>query len=180
MAMAMTLAPINSTLNRVMIKEFGLPATLVALLASLPDLFSPLQVAIGSFSDRHPVLGLRRTPYIVLGLFLCVAGVMLAPQAAFLLAENFWAGLALAALVFGAWGMADALARGWGAVMSGAVRDLFSQATRNPLLGYVAVFGLEASMLVLSLVLLRRIDVGAFHRQAEALSLAERMAISNE
>jgi BCD family chlorophyll transporter-like MFS transporter len=32
MAVAMTLVPINSTLNRVMIKELGLSATLVVLL----------------------------------------------------------------------------------------------------------------------------------------------------
>jgi BCD family chlorophyll transporter-like MFS transporter len=104
-AVAMTLVPINSTLNRVMIKELALSATLVAALASLPYLFSPIQVAIGSFSDRHPLLGLRRTPYIALGLVLCVSGVVLAPQAAFLLAENFWAGVGLGLLTFGAWGM---------------------------------------------------------------------------
>jgi len=105
LAVAMTLVPINSTLNRVMIKELALSATLVAVLASLPYLFSPIQVAIGSFADRHPLLGLRRTPYILLGLLLCVAGVILSPYAAFAMAENFWAGLALGVLAFGAWGM---------------------------------------------------------------------------
>jgi len=104
-AVAMTLVPINSTLNRVMIKELALSATLVALLASLPYLFSPIQVAIGSFSDRHPILGYRRSPYILLGLVLCVLGVILTPQAAFLLAEDFWPGVALGVLAFGAWGM---------------------------------------------------------------------------
>ncbi len=104
-AVAMTLVPINSTLNRVMIKELALSATLVALLASLPYLFSPIQVAIGSFSDRHPVLGWRRTPYITLGLFLCVAGVIAAPYAAYQMGENFWLGLGLGVLTFGAWGM---------------------------------------------------------------------------
>ena len=87
-AVAMTLVPINSTLNRVMIKELAVSATLVAVLASLPYLFSPIQVAIGSFSDRHPLFGYRRSPYILLGLLLCVFGVVLAPQAAFLLGEH--------------------------------------------------------------------------------------------
>ena len=104
-AVAMTLVPINSTLNRVMIKELALSATLVALLASLPYLFSPIQMAIGSFSDRHPILGLRRSPYIALGLILCVLGVVLSPQAAFLLSSNFWAGFGLGLVTFGAWGM---------------------------------------------------------------------------
>src|SRR4030067_3472886 len=104
-AVAMTLVPINSTLNRVMIKELAVSATLVALLASLPYLFSPIQVAIGSFSDRHPILGLRSSPYIALGLLLCVLGVVLSPQAAFLLGHNFWAGFGLGLVTFGAWGM---------------------------------------------------------------------------
>jgi BCD family chlorophyll transporter-like MFS transporter len=104
-AVAMTLVPINSTLNRVMIKELALSATLVALLASLPYLFSPIQVLIGSFADRHPLFGRRRTPYIVAGLLLCVLGVVVSPQAAFLMARDWWAGLALGLLAFGAWGM---------------------------------------------------------------------------
>lgn len=104
-AVAMTLVPINSTLNRVMIKELGIAATVVAILAILPYLFAPLQVAIGSFSDRHPILGFRRSPYILLGLVLCVAGVIVSPQVAFLIAEQPALGYLVAALAFGAWGM---------------------------------------------------------------------------
>ncbi|MFZ6026576.1 MAG: BCD family MFS transporter [Chloroflexota bacterium] len=109
-AVAMTLVPINSTLNRVMIKELALSATLVALMASLPYLFAPIQVAVGAFSDRHPLLGRYRTPYILIGLLLCVAGVVVAPQVAFLIAENFWTGLLAGLLAFGAWGMGYNLA----------------------------------------------------------------------
>jgi BCD family chlorophyll transporter-like MFS transporter len=104
-AVTMTAVPIGSTLNRVMIKELLVPATLVAILASLPYLFSPIQVAVGSFSDRHPLFGLRRTPYILLGLGLCAGGVALAPHAAYAFAQNWWAGLALSLLAFGLWGM---------------------------------------------------------------------------
>ena len=104
-AVAMTLVPINSTLNRVMIKELAVSAALVAILASLPYLFSPIQVAIGSFSDRNPVFGFRRTPYIVLGLLLTVIGVVLSPMVAYTLPENWWAGILLGVLVFGSWGM---------------------------------------------------------------------------
>ena len=104
-AVAMTLVPINSTLNRVMIKELAISATLVAILASLPYLFSPIQVAIGSYSDRHPIFGLRRTPYILAGLLLCVAGLILSPYVAFLMAENLLFGILAGILAFGAWGM---------------------------------------------------------------------------
>jgi len=105
MAVAMTLVPINSTLNRVMIKDLAISATVVAILASLPYLFSPIQMAIGSYSDKHPVFGLRRTPYIVLGLLLTVAGVILSPAVAFLLVSNWWMGILAGVLAFGAWGM---------------------------------------------------------------------------
>ncbi len=104
-AVAMTLVPINSTLNRVMIKELSLSATLVAILASLPYLFAPIQVAIGSYSDRHPIFGLRRTPYILAGLILCVLGVVISPQVAFLMAKNFPLGLFAGIFAFGLWGM---------------------------------------------------------------------------
>jgi BCD family chlorophyll transporter-like MFS transporter len=104
-AVAMTLVPINSTLNRVMIKELAISATIVAILASLPYLFSPIQVAIGSYSDRHPIFGFRRTPYILVGLILCVLGVIVSPQVAFLIAKNFPLGLLAGLFAFGAWGM---------------------------------------------------------------------------
>ena len=104
-AVAMTLVPINSTLNRVMIKELSISATIVAILASLPYLFSPIQVAIGSYSDRHPIFGFRRTPYILVGLILCVLGVIVSPQVAFLMAKNFPLGLLAGLFAFGAWGM---------------------------------------------------------------------------
>lgn len=106
-AVAMTLVPINSTLNRVMIQELALPATLVAILASLPYLFSPVQVAIGSFSDRYSLFGLRRTPYILVGLLLCVTGVIISPWATFQLAEG---GILAGLLPFLAWGMGYNLA----------------------------------------------------------------------
>jgi MFS transporter, BCD family, chlorophyll transporter len=104
-AVAITLAPLNSTLNRVMINELAISATLVAILASLPYLLAPIQVAIGSYSDRHPILGYRRSPYILAGLLLCVLGLIVSPYVAFLMAENFSLGVLAGVLAFGAWGM---------------------------------------------------------------------------
>lgn len=104
-AVAMTLVPINSTLNRVMIFDLGISKTIFTLLAIFPYLLSPVQVAIGSFSDRHPILGYRRTPYILAGLLLCVIGVAVSPQVAILISENFTLGIVAGVLAFGAWGM---------------------------------------------------------------------------
>lgn len=104
-AVAMTLVPINSTLNRVMIFDLEISKTLFTLLAIFPYLLSPIQVAIGSFSDRHPILGYRRSPYILAGLILCVIGVVVAPRVAILISENFTLGIIAGVVAFGAWGM---------------------------------------------------------------------------
>lgn len=104
-AVAMTLVPINSTLNRVMIFDLGVSKTLFTLLAIFPYLLSPIQVAIGSFSDRHPVFGYRRAPYILAGLILCVIGVAVSPQIAILISNNFTVGVMAGILAFGLWGM---------------------------------------------------------------------------
>ncbi|MBK9925511.1 MAG: BCD family MFS transporter [Anaerolineales bacterium] len=104
-AVAMTLVPINSTLNRVMIFDLGISKTLFTLLAIFPYLLSPIQVAIGSFSDRHPIFGYRRTPYIFVGLVLCAIGVAVSPQIAVLMSLNFTLGIIAGILAFGAWGM---------------------------------------------------------------------------
>ncbi|HSG42943.1 MAG TPA: BCD family MFS transporter [Anaerolineales bacterium] len=104
-AVAMTLVPINSTLNRVMIFDLGISKTLFTLLAILPYLLSPIQVAIGAFSDRNPIFGYRRSPYILAGLILCVIGVAVSPQIAILMSENMTLGIIVGILAFGAWGM---------------------------------------------------------------------------
>jgi BCD family chlorophyll transporter-like MFS transporter len=105
-AVAMTLVPINSTLNRVMIFDLGFSKTLFTILAIFPYLLSPIQVAIGSFSDTHPIFGYRRTPYILAGLILCAVGVAVSPQVAVLIShEDFTSGIILGILAFGAWGM---------------------------------------------------------------------------
>jgi BCD family chlorophyll transporter-like MFS transporter len=109
-AVAVTLVPINSTLNRILIEDMAVMATLVVLLYSPPYLFSFIQVAIGSFSDRNPIRGYRRTPYIAIGLLLCAAGLALAARVALLIPVNFWAGIGLSILTFAAWGMGFNLA----------------------------------------------------------------------
>src|SRR5258706_2955032 len=104
-AVAMTLVPINSTFNNVMIKELDNTATIVAILALLLYLFAPIQVAIGSYSDCHPIFGFRRTPFILVGLILCVFGLTVSPYVAFLMKDHLALGILAGILAFGAWGM---------------------------------------------------------------------------
>ena len=60
-------ALIGGTLNRIMIADLGLPASLVAFFFAIPLLVSPVRVWLGYRSDGFPLFGRRREPYIVIG-----------------------------------------------------------------------------------------------------------------
>ncbi|GAB4571638.1 MAG: BCD family MFS transporter [Anaerolineae bacterium] len=67
---------VSGTLNRVMIVELAIPATLVGVFFSVPLLLAPLRMWLGYRSDSHLLLGLRREPYIVLGAIFSGTGVL--------------------------------------------------------------------------------------------------------
>jgi BCD family chlorophyll transporter-like MFS transporter len=69
-------ALVGGTLNRIMIADLGMPASLVALFFTVPMLVSPLRVWFGYRSDGYPLMGRRREPYIVLGAFLIGIGIV--------------------------------------------------------------------------------------------------------
>ena len=149
-AVAMTLVPINSTLNRVMIFDLGISKTLFTLLAILPYLLAPIQVAIGSFSDRNPIFGYRRTPYILAGLILCVVGVAVSPQVAILITENFTLGIIVGILAFGAWGMGYNLSAVSYFSLATEISDKKGRAATIATMFFVMVIGLIATGLTLS------------------------------
>ena len=73
---------LTGTLNRVMIVELGMSASLVAAMVSLPLLFAPLRALIGFRSDTHrSVLGWKRVPYIWFGTLMQFGGLALLPFA---------------------------------------------------------------------------------------------------
>jgi MFS transporter, BCD family, chlorophyll transporter len=69
-------ALIGGTLNRVMIADLGLPASLVGLFFAVPLLVSPVRVWLGYRSDGFPMFGRRREPYIVLGALVIGLGII--------------------------------------------------------------------------------------------------------
>ena len=53
------------TLNRVMIVELGVSASLVALMIAMPLLFAPFRALVGFRSDTHrSAFGWRRVPFL--------------------------------------------------------------------------------------------------------------------
>jgi MFS transporter, BCD family, chlorophyll transporter len=85
--MAMVL--LVGTLNRVMIVELGVSASLVAMLIALPVLSAPFRAFIGFKSDHHKsALGWRRVPYIWTGSLMMFGGFAIMPFALLLLSGD--------------------------------------------------------------------------------------------
>jgi len=107
-SVGMSLVLLVGTLNRVMIVELGVPATLVGIMLALPLLAAPFRALIGHKSDTHKsALGWRRVPYIYLGTMVQFGGLAIMPFALLVLAgaqeaydERVWLGQPAAALAF--------------------------------------------------------------------------------
>ncbi|MEO0771601.1 MAG: PucC family protein [Pseudomonadota bacterium] len=104
----MALVLLVGTLNRVMIVELDVAASLVALMLAIPLLFAPLRAFIGFKSDTHrSALGWRRVPYIWKGTLYQFGGFAIMPFALLVLSGYAEAhdtpravGLTAAALAF--------------------------------------------------------------------------------
>jgi BCD family chlorophyll transporter-like MFS transporter len=93
------------TLNRVMIVELGVAASLVSLMVALPLIFAPFRALVGFRSDTHrSVLGWKRVPYIWMGTLIQFGGLAILPFALILLSGDThgpaWIGHAGSALAF--------------------------------------------------------------------------------
>jgi BCD family chlorophyll transporter-like MFS transporter len=87
-SVGMAMVLLQGTLNRVMVVELAVPASLVGLMLALPLVFAPLRALIGHRSDyHHSAFGLRRIPYIWLGSMLQFGGFAMMPFALLLLAD---------------------------------------------------------------------------------------------
>jgi len=81
-SVGMALTLLVGTLNRVMIVELGVPASLVGVMISLPLLFAPFRALIGFKSDTHQsALGWRRIPFLFRGSMVQFGGLTIMPFA---------------------------------------------------------------------------------------------------
>jgi BCD family chlorophyll transporter-like MFS transporter len=79
-SVGMALVLLIGTLNRVMIVELEVPASLVGIMISLPLIFAPFRALIGFKSDMHrSALGWRRVPFIWKGTMLQFGGLAIMP-----------------------------------------------------------------------------------------------------
>ncbi|MEL6210821.1 MAG: MFS transporter, partial [Pseudomonadota bacterium] len=104
----MALVLLVGTLNRVMIVELGVPASMVGIMLALPLVFAPFRALIGYRSDTHrSALGWRRVPFIWKGTLLQFSGFAVMPFALLVLAGQgesgtlpAWVGHSAAAFSF--------------------------------------------------------------------------------
>ena len=112
-SVGMALVLLIGTLNRVMIVELGVPASLVGIMISLPLLFAPFRALIGFRSDTHRcALGWKRVPFIWKGTMVQFGGLAIMPFALLVLSGGGnagqapvwvgWMGAGLAFLLVGA------------------------------------------------------------------------------
>ncbi|HUN91600.1 MAG TPA: PucC family protein [Burkholderiaceae bacterium] len=107
-SVGMALVLLIGTLNRVMIVELGVPASLVAVMISLPLIFAPLRAFIGFRSDTHrSALGWKRVPFIWKGTMVQFGGLAIMPFSLLVLSGGghanhapVWIGQLGAALAF--------------------------------------------------------------------------------
>ncbi len=107
-SVGMSLVLLIGTLNRVMIVELEVPASLVGIMISLPLIFAPLRALIGFRSDTHrSALGWKRVPFIYRGTMVQFGGLAIMPFALLVLSGGgnagsapTWVGQAAAALSF--------------------------------------------------------------------------------
>ncbi len=107
-SVGMALVLLIGTLNRVMIVELGVPASLVGTMISLPLIFAPFRALIGFRSDTHrSELGWRRVPFMYRGAMVQFGGLAIMPFALLVLSgvgnaaeAPMWIGLLGAAAAF--------------------------------------------------------------------------------
>ncbi|MEM9140330.1 MAG: MFS transporter [Pseudomonadota bacterium] len=94
------------TLNRVMIVELGVAASVVAVMVALPVLIAPFRAMLGFRSDTYrSAIGWKRVPYMWFGSLWQMGGLAVMPFAILVLSGDqtvgpWWAGEALAAAAF--------------------------------------------------------------------------------
>ena len=87
-------AILTSNYNRIAIHELGIAAVTITTLLALYHFLSPFQVVFGRMTDRFPIFGYRRSPYVLLGLVLSSLAVAGLPSATLALSEGAASGLA--------------------------------------------------------------------------------------
>lgn len=156
-ASAWSLVLLTLNFNRIAIVELQAVAVVVTTLIALSPFFSLCQPFFGQLSDMRPILGLRRTPYILIGTAITSLAFMALPTLAIGLGSRALSWTVLAFLIFAVIAVSEALSNAAGAalmvdLLPAAARDRFVPliSTSNGLFGIVVALATGAIMPVYS------------------------------
>ncbi|MCP9625629.1 PucC family protein [Rhodopseudomonas palustris] len=160
-AVGMSLVLLVGTLNRVMIVELNVPASIVGVMVSLPLIFAPFRALIGFKSDVHKsVLGWRRVPFLYKGTLVQFGGLAILPFALLVLSGGgeaghapVWIGQFGAALAFLLIGAGVHTTQTVGLALA---TDLAAPETRPKVVGLMytmLMFGMIASAIIFGMLL---------------------------
>ena len=158
-SVGMATVMLAGTLNRVMIVELGVPASLVAIMIAIPVLIAPLRTFFGFKSDTYKsAIGWRRIPYMWFGSIFQFGGLAIMPFSIIVLSGDqtvgpSWAGEALVAIAFLFTGLGIHMTQTVGLALAA---DRATPETRPrvvALLYFMFLFGMGLSALIIGVLL---------------------------
>ncbi|MFQ3597338.1 MAG: BCD family MFS transporter [Chloroherpetonaceae bacterium] len=123
-AIAWMFALVTINFNHVGVVEFGLPAILIATMVGLYPFFGPFQPVFGRLTERFPLFGYRRSPYLLLGMLIGSLCFPPLPSVLVGIQNGSWLALLAGFILFFIFGTMIAL-------MANTYLDLISECTKE-------------------------------------------------
>ena len=158
-SVGMATVMLAGTLNRVMIVELLVPASLVAVMIAIPVLIAPLRTFYGYKSDTYKsFIGWKRIPYMWFGSLFQFGGLAIMPFAIIILSGDqtvgpSWAGEVLVAIAFLFTGIGMHITQTVGLALAADRATKENRPRVVALLYFMFLFGMGVSAVVIGLLL---------------------------
>ena len=158
-SVGMATVMLAGTLNRVMIVELLVPASLVAIMIAIPILIAPLRTFYGHKSDTYKsFIGWKRIPYMWFGSLFQFGGLAIMPFAIIILSGDqtvgpSWAGEVLVAIAFLFTGIGMHITQTVGLALAADRATKENRPRVVALLYFMFLFGMGISAVVIGILL---------------------------
>ena len=158
-SVGMATVMLAGTLNRVMIVELFVPASLVAIMIAIPILIAPLRTFYGHKSDTYKsFIGWKRIPYMWFGSLFQFGGLAIMPFAIIILSGDqtvgpSWAGEVLVAIAFLFTGIGMHITQTVGLALAADRATKENRPRVVALLYFMFLFGMGISAVVIGILL---------------------------
>ena len=158
-SVGMATVMLAGTLNRVMIVELLVPASLVAVMIAIPVLIAPLRTFYGHKSDTYKsFIGWKRIPYMWFGSLFQFGGLAIMPFAIIILSGDqtvgpSWAGEVLVAIAFLFTGIGMHITQTVGLALAADKATKENRPRVVALLYFMFLFGMGISAVVIGILL---------------------------